>query len=248
MNKDKIKSWWTSFKARLASVVGPGYLCYICNRELENPEYPICKNCIKDMVKIDGHVCNKCGEPILEMNEICDTCKTTERAFDVAKACYSYNEASRKVVADLKYNKRKYVVPFMAKEMLYKLEDFGVMPDIIVPVPITEKRYKERGFNQAELLADELATLLGNAELVDTSIVKRIVDRPPQANLSKAERLTNLKGVFELSRRVKLKDKIVLIIDDVFTTGTTVGEVSSLIKKLKPKAILVLTFAKTTRN
>ena len=197
------------------------------------------------MVEIEGHTCNICDEPIAEQNSYCLDCYGKSRAFDASKSCYVYNEASRKIVADLKYNKRKYVIPFMAKKMLLKLEDFGVMPDIVVPVPIAEKRYKKRGFNQAELLAEELKELTNGAFEIRTDLISRAKECPPQASLNRAQRMVNLKDAFMLKTKEKLTGKIVLILDDVFTTGSTISEIALQLKKLKPKAVLGLTFAKT---
>ena len=248
MIKEKFKLWWKNFFEKFAKIIGPGYSCFICGRELQEPEDSICKACAGDMIEIEGNVCNVCGELIPEPNNYCDDCYGKERAFDMARSCYVYNEASRKLVLDLKYNKRKYVVPFMAKQMLLKLKDFGAMPDIIVPVPITEKRYKSRGFNQAELLAQEIANIADNKLEVNTNLVHRVQDRIPQANLTRKERMKNLKDAFMLTSKEKLTNKIVLIVDDVFTTGTTVSEVALQLRKLKPKALLALTFAKTPRQ
>jgi len=248
MGKEKVNSWWKILIEKFKKIISPEYSCYICGRELEHPECPICENCEKDMVEIEGNKCLVCGEPIPEPNLYCEDCYGKSRAFDMARSCYIYNDASKKIVLDLKYNRRKYVVPFMAKKMLLKFEDFGAMPDIVVPVPITEKRYKNRGFNQAELLADELASLTGNQFEVKTDLVLRVVDRVPQARLNRAERMRNLKGAFMLGSKEKLTGKIVMIVDDVFTTGSTVSEIANELRKLKPKAILALTFAKTPRN
>ena len=136
----------------------------------------------------------------------------------------------------------------MAKEMLCMLEKEGAMPDIIIPVPITEKRKRFRSFNQSVLLAQEMQELAGGAFDVRTDIVLRIKERPPQAKLKREERLVNLKGIFALNNKESLIGKKVLILDDVFTTGSTVSEVAKTLKPLNPQAIMVLTFAKTCLN
>jgi len=168
--------------------------------------------------------------------------------FDYARACYEYNETSRKIVMDLKYRSKKFLVPFMATEMLLKLEDFGAMPDIIIPVPISSKRQKDRGFNQSELIAEEMASITSGKLEVNNKIIEKIKDSVPQASLSGAERLKNLDGAFKLIDRKSLRGKNILIVDDVFTTGSTVNEVAKEIRKLHPASINVLTFAKTVVN
>lgn len=245
MGKEKTKFGFKRFIDSLRRLISPGYSCYICGRELEHPEYPICEACKKEMKPINGRVCAICGEPVVEPNNFCDECYGNSHDYDVARSCFVYDDYSRKVVTDLKYKRRKYVVPFMAREMLLKLEDFGAMPDIIVPVPITAKRYSERKFNQSELIANELNELTGNVLEVRTDLIIRAVDKTPQAQLNLEQRRKNLKGVFKLGSREKLTDKTVLILDDVYTTGSTVSEIAKVLRKLNPKSIWVLTFAKT---
>ena len=235
-------------KDKILDTLFPEYSCYVCGRELMIPENHICDHCLKFMKKISGNLCKKCGMPLPEGNSYCDTCKTREYAFDTARACYHYNETSGKIVMDLKYNKKKFVVPLIATEMLLRLEDFGVMPDIIVPVPISKKRYKERGFNQAELIADEMSEITGGKVEVVPTLVEKVVDSIPQARLKGKERLNNLNGAFKLATRKSLKGRHVLIIDDVYTTGSTVNEVAKVLRKLHPDTINVLTFAKTVKD
>ena len=235
-------------KDKILDVLFPEYSCYVCGRELVFPKNHVCDRCLKSMIAITGNMCKKCGMPVPEGNGYCDTCKNREYAFDTARACYHYNDTSGKIVMDLKYNKKKFVVPFIAMEMLLRLEDFGVMPDIIIPVPISNKRYKERGFNQAELIADEMSSLTGEKIKVDATIVEKAIDSIPQARLKGKERLKNLNGAFKIRERKSLKGKNVLIIDDVYTTGSTVNEVAKVLRKLHPDTINVLTFAKTVKE
>ena len=248
MNKKSISTWWKRLLDKIGCVIGPGYSCYVCGMELEHPEYPVCERCQPEMERTGNNVCKKCGEPIAEDNDYCLDCKGKDRVFDCAKSCFVYNDASGKIVSDLKYNKHKYIAKFFAEEMYNKLKEFGTMPDIIVPVPITSKRFKQRGFNQSELIAEELSKLSDNKLIVRTDLVVRDVDRLPQAGLDRSARIVNLKGVFSVNGNEKLSGKTVVVIDDVFTTGSTISEVVLQLRKLKPKKIYALTFAKTPAN
>lgn len=243
-----IKNFLKDLRDKILDTLFPEYSCYVCGRELYVPKNHICELCAKSMMAITGNICKKCGMPIPEGNNYCDTCKSREYAFDTARACYNYNESSGKIVMDLKYNKKKFVVPFMATEMLLKLDDFGVMPDIIIPVPISKRRRKERGFNQAELIADAMSDMTGGKIIVDSMLVEKTVDSIPQARLKGKERLDNLRGAFNLTTKKSLKGKNILIVDDVFTTGSTVNEVARVLRRLHPETINVLTFAKTVKD
>ena len=243
-----IKNFLKKVRDKVLDTLFPEYSCYVCGRELMIPKNHICELCAKSMRAISGNICKKCGMPIPEGNSYCDTCKSRDYAFDTARACYNYNETSGKIVMDLKYNKKKFVVPFMATEMLLKLDEFGVMPDIIIPVPVSKRRYKERGFNQAELIANEISDMTGGKIIVDCTLVEKVIDSTPQARLKGKERIENLRGAFKLTTRKSLKGKNILIIDDVFTTGSTVNEVARVLRTVHPDTINVLTFAKTVKD
>ena len=114
--------------------------------------------------------------------------------------------------------------------------------DTIVPVPISKKRKKKRGYNQSELLAKEIAY---NANLVlEKESLYKIKDIVEQSKLNKENRLKNIQGVYELVNKEKLNKKKILLIDDIYTTGSTVNECSKVLREAKPKKIGVLTLAK----
>lgn len=244
MIKDKIKSWLN----KLREMLFPEYSCFICNLELEKPELCICDDCNKGLVRADGNICLVCGEPIPEPDRYCEICSSETRPFDISRSCFVYNEYSSKLVMGLKYNSKKFFVKYMATELLRKMEDFGVVPDIIAPVPVASAREKTRKFNQCELLAYEMKRISGLDFEVMPELIIRVKDRPPQAGLNRAERLVNLEGAFAVNSTTDIKDKIILILDDVYTTGSTISEISRTLRKKKPKGILALTFAKTQFN
>ena len=114
--------------------------------------------------------------------------------------------------------------------------------DFIIPVPLHPQRKVERGFNQAEVMARELAELKG-VELASDWLVKRI-HTPPQTTLSGMDRCHNITGAFELAEKAAVKDKIVLILDDVYTTGATIKECSTLLMKGGAQEVRALTVAR----
>lgn len=111
--------------------------------------------------------------------------------------------------------------------------------DVIVPVPLHRKKQKKRGFNQAEILAKEIGLRTGLP--VDTTLVKRKINTVPQKEFSRRERKKNLKNAFEVTR--KIKEKNVLIIDDIYTTGSTIHSMSVLLKKSGAEKTYFLTIS-----
>ena len=242
MIKQKMKNVLKS----ITNLFFPRYSCYSCGREMESPEDCLCERCKKNIVKLEGNLCLKCGEPIYEPSRYCDECRTNNEdiKFNSARAVYAYDEITARIVANLKYKSKKFVVGFMAREMAKLVGEIGDCPDVIIPAPISKKRLKSRGYNQSELLAREINKNLNDVAEIKTDLVVRVKEVKPQVGLTREDRKHNLDGVFKLSKLSSLEGKVVYIIDDVFTTGTTSNEIARKLKRLKPKAIYVLTFAK----
>ena len=114
--------------------------------------------------------------------------------------------------------------------------------DIIIPVPISKKRLKERGYNQSELIAKQIA------KVTEMQLEKRCLYKNKniiaQSSLSKEQREENIKGVYSIKNKEKIQNKNVLLFDDIYTTGSTVNECCKIIKEANPKKIGVMTIAK----
>ena len=113
--------------------------------------------------------------------------------------------------------------------------------DIIIPVPIHPKRKKQRGFNQAQIIAQELARLKG-IEFVSGRLVK-IKNVPPQTSLEEKKREENVSGAFAVVKREEMKGKVVLLVDDVYTTGSTIRECSSVLREAGIEEVRAMTVA-----
>ncbi|MBI3754617.1 MAG: ComF family protein [Deltaproteobacteria bacterium] len=114
--------------------------------------------------------------------------------------------------------------------------------DLIVPVPLHKTRLTERGFNQSLFLAREIAAIYNLP--IDYLNLKRIRPTDPQINLRGADRIANVRGAFAVEKAAVFKDKKILLIDDVYTTGATVTECSNILKKAGAKAVSILTLAR----
>lgn len=150
----------------------------------------------------------------------------------------------RKIILNYKFNDKSYLYKTLVNFLLKNEKFFPILKsyDTIIPVPISQKRRKQRGYNQSELIAKEIAKRLSidynNKCLFKT---KNIIE---QSKLNKEERQSNIQGVYELHNKKLLKDKKILLIDDIYTTGSTVNECSRIIKQAQPKKIDVFTIAK----
>lgn len=216
---------------------------------------PVCGICGK---LNSDFLCKKC-EKILESEAVfgVDKYKNIKRKkeniknnfndkkyFDEHLYIFLYQGIIRRIILKYKFQEEAYLyktfVNFLLKNENFfeKIEKY----DTIVPVPISKKRKKKRGYNQSELLAKEIAY---NTNLVlEKESLYKIKDIVEQSKLNKENRLKNIQGVYELVNKEKLNKKKILLIDDIFTTGSTVNECSKVLRNAKPNKIGVLTLAK----
>ena len=221
--------------------------CICCDREIaDGTEFQLCTKCRKSIVAIEGNVCAKCGESLPDGVEICDRCKVSDREFDVNRSYTHYEDASSNIVKGLKFGHRKYFAENIA-DMICSMKEHFEGVDVLTYVPISKDRLKQRGFNQAEEIAKGISKKL-NIPVVE--MLSKVSGRKHQAELSQAERYKNLIGSFLAKNDIKdkVKGKVVMIVDDVFTTGSTLNECAKTLKKLGPKQIKTVTFAKTKFN
>ena len=251
--------------------LGEGYLCAKCGKELENYEicarellcglqtYNRVEN-HKEVRNSDNNTDNleiekenlkenagsieknKLISSILEFQATADNemnLKNIEK-FHVLK----YKDLVRKLIIQYKFNDKSYLYKtfceFIVKNK--KAFDFIKSYDIIIPVPIHKKRMKERGYNQSELIAKELARI--SQIKCYTDILIKTKNNKPQSTLSGDLRKENTKNVYKLINQEKINNKKVLLFDDIYTTGATAKECIKELEKANVKKISVMTLAK----
>lgn len=194
--------------------------------------------------KLDKHaLCKKC-EILLTNKEKLQIDKYDDKYFEEHFYLFKYEEQIRNLLLRYKFQDKPYlyetIVNFIKKEE--KAYKFFEKYDTIAPVPISKKRLKTRGYNQSSLIASKLAKVY-NKDYVKNSLIKtkNIV---AQSTLNKEEREKNVQNVYEVKNKQKIVDKKIVLIDDIFTTGSTVNECSRILKKEGAKSIGVFTIAK----
>ena len=196
----------------------------------------------------DGYGVNKNKDKDLSSSKVeysrCKFCENKNFYFDRAISCIEYCDKSKVLVLSLKYYGNTYMSRYIAQVMRDKLEFEQLFADYIIPVPLHKKRMRTRGFNQAEKIASYLSDY---TEIPIIDCIKRNRNTKRLYALNKFQREKELKNAFEVKDgSEKIKCKRVLLIDDIFTTGTTVNEISKKLKIYGVDEIIVLTFL--TRN
>ncbi|MBI3353569.1 MAG: ComF family protein [Nitrospirae bacterium] len=228
--------------------------CHICKlpvKEWSNPY--ICRICWDKIKFIDGPVCPRCGMPfksevalIKSPDFLCGECREKRRYFTKAIAVGVYEGTLSEAIHIFKYQKRqamaKYLNAMVTNVLLQRLSD----SDIIIPVPLHKKRLSERGFNQSLLIAHHISKRFSIPLCIDG--LQRIRWTRPQIELTKEERLKNVRGAFVVGAGFKpvptIKGKKIILVDDVYTTGATVNECAKVLKKGEAKEVVVFTIAR----
>lgn len=210
---------------------------------------PVCGICGK---LNQDYLCKKC-QKILESQAkfSIDKNQNYNQNFNKHLYIFGYDGIIRKTILNYKFNEKSYLYLTFVNFLLKNEKFFEILKsyDTIVPVPISKKRKNERGYNQSELIAKELVKRLLEKEkslkieCIDACLIKNknIIE---QSKLNKEERQKNIQGVYILKNKEKLINKKILLIDDIYTTGSTVNECCKTLKDGKPSKIDILTIAK----
>lgn len=215
----------------LASLFYPP-ACVVCSGTVEGLEY-LCADCLGRAPRITAPFCAKCSEPFfgaITQTFNCANCEHRTLHFDAAVAAYRSRGLVRNLVHDFKYGRQRHLRYPLSKWLGETLNDPRLRDrrfDLIVPVPLHAARERERGFNQATLLAELLAAKVA---LPLEPVLERIRYTTTQTAHDRTERMENLQDAFRLRKKRDVRGLRVLLIDDVLTTGSTLSECARVLK------------------
>lgn len=206
----------------------------------------ICSRCRKGARYIGEAHCMKCGKPLTgSYAEFCRDCMHTEHIYTRGRGLYVYNDEVRASITRFKYHGRREYADHYGYDIVKHLGRFIIScrADCLIPVPISKEKLKKRGYNQAEVIADSISSHTGIP--VWKEYVVRIRDTPPMKELNRMERMKNLKGAFKISPHV-VKCRNVIIVDDIYTTGSTIDAVAAVLRKTGAGNIYFIALAEGT--
>ena len=216
--------------------------CGICGKINNKAICPKCNMQLKKQEKMG----------IITKRELEENLLEKEKYFEELIYIFKYEGQIRELILDYKFNEKSYMYKTFVNFLLKNKKIFENIKkyDKIIPVPISKKRYKERGYNQSLLIAKEISMQMSyktnkrnNLELVNNCLIKtkNIIE---QSKLNKEDRQHNIQGVYTLKNGSILTNKSILLVDDIYTTGSTVNECSRILQQANPKKIGVLVLAK----
>lgn len=217
----------------------PKWRCNVCGKEIFDEGY-FCKECLNSFPYNDKTFCQHCGRETETPADYCLTCKGFMVSVDTARSVFTYKKPINSLIKKAKYNHGRYLLTAFAEMManLYFKNSFNA--DVICFVPMTEKRKRRRGYNQSEELAKALSEII-KVPVADCIVKSKETER--QAKLGKADRRENLKGSFKVVDKKSVKDKVVLLVDDVTTTGATAEVIAERLKNSGAVKVRLLTVA-----
>ncbi len=238
-----------NLKEFILNLIYPKHIkCIFCDEELdERAKFDTCYKCAGNLPYIT-RPCLRCGKQINEGNDlVCYDCKKVNYSFISAHSVFEYKDEIISAVHKFKYSSQKFLYEPFAEYMCEKFATLNLSPDIITAVPLHINRERERGYNQAKLLATFISKKF-NMKYLD--LCEKIKDNTSQTELDYKMRQENVKDVYKLlkNERKFIKGKSILLIDDIFTTGATTNEISKLLKSAGAKEINILTFAHAQHN
>lgn len=218
-------------------------LCCLCRERLSNHNlFFLCGECAGKIEYVRKPVCSVCGLPGTRGR--CGECDGKNYSFTRARASCLYSGSAAEVVKLFKYGKNLWLSKTVEKILGEGLDEKPELSsaDVIVPVPLARAREKERGFNQSEILSRAAGRKLEKKVSVKNLI--RFKNTPPQTSLPADERRKNISGIFRVKDRREFSGREVLLIDDVFTTGSTANECSKELLSAGARRVNVLTLAR----
>ena len=225
--------------------------CRVCRRPLEEPgRLPICGACLGSFRVIIAPFCGTCGRPMVAgahvgaAGPICALCRWNVYSFDLARSYASYDDALLRTVTLLKHEAIRPLAAWLGARLaeVAQRNAGAAAADVVVPVPLHPDRQRERGFNQAELLAREAAKRLGLP--LDPRALERRKPRPPKLKLSRHERWQAARGAYGVVTGRQFDNRRVLLVDDVFTTGATLDACARALHNAGAAHVTALTVAR----
>ncbi len=225
--KQKLKKTSLKIGAALRRLLYPA-ACPVCDRTRPTDGLGICPQCRKMVQLTKEPYCLRCGQALEVDASLCVDCDRRTRSFDAGRSCFLNDDVIKPALYRLKFHHRKEIGDELAAEMVHYLGEQLLFwrPQLLIPIPISRKRRRSRGYNQAEVLARGIGCRLGVP--VSESILVRVKETKALKELSKEERRQQMKRAFSVFGEVP---ETVVLVDDIYTTGATMDAAAAVLKE-----------------
>ncbi len=206
--------------------------CVLCKTPLLVAEMHVCRLCSKKIQPLAQPLCLKCARPIppFDGHASCASCRSERPYYDRGFALVEYDEPAKSIFHQIKFERKPWLFEIYTHLLTQSFSSFFNDYELIIPVPLDRARERKRGFNQALMIA-KMIKRIHSSELAIEKIVKKTKHTAPQSQLKREHRLNNLTGAFKLAQPKAVAGKNILLIDDIFTTGSTINECARILKE-----------------
>jgi len=231
--------------------------CRICNEPLIRfSRVPVCDGCLNSLALADVNACAVCGEALdfasTEARLLCAVCRRVPPRFDFAISFGSYDGALRSLVHLFKYEQLRPVANVLGAKLAQAISLRGIAEKqsvLTIPVPLHRAKRRQRGFNQTELIARSALRHLERSRFeLHNGLLRRVRATVAQTGLTRHQRRENVRGAFVVSAPERVRDRSVMVVDDVYTTGTTLDECARVLRAAGAEHVVVATVARVYRS
>lgn len=246
--KRALKIWW------ILSALGEGFLdliypsniyCISCGNIIDDSRpYSLCDTCVRSLKWANSRTCKCCGKLLQEIYalDLCSDCLEVEHIFEKGYTCVEYTAAERDIIHSFKYKDKAYIGRKLAEILYDRIKIEEIEFDMVIPVPMYVKKQRKRGYNQAAVMAMSLAKFMEVP--YEGKALVRVTETEPMSGLGALERKNNIQHAFNVEGdKIELEGKRVLLVDDIYTTGSTVDSCASVLRAAGADKVFVITFA-----
>lgn len=222
--------------------------CILCKTSLLLDELHLCLLCRQKIQPLPKPLCIKCARPIplYEPFTSCSSCRSERPHYDRGFALVEYDESTKSIFHQIKFEKKPWLFEIYQELLKNSLPSLGFGDyEMIVPVPLDGGRERKRGFNQALIVAKMIKQTQPADDLPIRKLIKKTKKTVPQSQLRRNQRLNNLNGAFRLDGSESISGSNILLIDDIFTTGSTVNECARILKEHGAQRVDFFTIARS---
>ncbi len=217
-------------------------VCQHCGDRIDKSDDYLCDSCSEKLMLLEPNLCPYCGKKMVRGE--CFDCGRPEEPWTEAQAIFAYRDSLRALIHSLKYDGKRGIAKFLAKKTSEWLQQNRIFTDanLILPIPLHRVRLKERGFNQSAIISKYIAKMQ-NWSFSDSSLIRNRATTK-QSKVADHERAMNVHNAFSVKKPELILSNNVVLLDDIFTSGSTMREVCNVVNKCNPKRLYVLTIGK----
>ena len=205
----------------------------------------LCSYCENLFTPLEEPICNICSAPVKEGVSVCSSCHSRSFHFIHNRSAFVYEDLVRDMMHEIKFRRRRHVAQGLGRLWADIVKERIPKDITLVPLPMHPKKRRERGFDQAQVLAAAIAETTG---IKYSAILERVKDTPPQSGLHPRQRVDNISGAFRVKPGHNITGQDFILVDDIYTTGASLNECAKVLIQGGASKVFTMTLAITIKK